>query len=357
MPLASEHRSKLDSIVAQMEANGESPEYIQGVVDDFKGKYEGAPDRVSMPEGRMHKFYEPTAEENFTPSKPTQEAMVDWGIPLGMTLATGGLATSGVVGKIGQALATPLGMGTATAAEEKLRGASLPQAAMTGVLAGTGLKYAPAAAAGVAEKVLPFVPMKPAYRALIQHALKRGAIEAVEEAPAVAKVAPKAVEAVKQAEKAVAEGPWQGPIKKWGMTAAEEAERNARIDAALARQAEEVAQNAPRIPAKAPVAHSEAPKSVRTGKTTSKTSSALKEATKSPSRRIQENSGISPEDVTAFVQKQMGDPAKGGAGQSAGQTADALYRLLATTEGMTPYRAKQIVTMVVQATPELLKVQ
>jgi len=32
-------RNKLDGIVSEMISNGESDEYIQGVVDDFKSKY------------------------------------------------------------------------------------------------------------------------------------------------------------------------------------------------------------------------------------------------------------------------------------------------------------------------------
>lgn len=39
--LSEEHRSKLDSIIEQMEANGERPEDIQFVVNDFKTKYSG----------------------------------------------------------------------------------------------------------------------------------------------------------------------------------------------------------------------------------------------------------------------------------------------------------------------------
>ena len=39
MPLSEQYRSKLDTIVGQMEANGESPENIRFVVNDFKQKY------------------------------------------------------------------------------------------------------------------------------------------------------------------------------------------------------------------------------------------------------------------------------------------------------------------------------
>jgi hypothetical protein len=42
MPLSEERRSQLDSIVQQMEANGEPEDAIRFVVSDFKGKYEGA---------------------------------------------------------------------------------------------------------------------------------------------------------------------------------------------------------------------------------------------------------------------------------------------------------------------------
>lgn len=39
--LSEDSRSKLDGIVAKMQSNGESDQYIQGVVNDFKGKYGG----------------------------------------------------------------------------------------------------------------------------------------------------------------------------------------------------------------------------------------------------------------------------------------------------------------------------
>jgi len=50
MPLTEQNRQKLDGIVSQMETNGEKPENIQFVVNDFKSKYEQAtPAQPSAP--------------------------------------------------------------------------------------------------------------------------------------------------------------------------------------------------------------------------------------------------------------------------------------------------------------------
>lgn len=51
MPLAEADRQKLDGIVGQMESNGESPEAIHSLIDDFRSKYE-AP-TLPAPEGPL----------------------------------------------------------------------------------------------------------------------------------------------------------------------------------------------------------------------------------------------------------------------------------------------------------------
>ena len=62
--LNEQHRTKLDSIVSQMESNGEDESYIQSVVEDFKSKYDKTPN-VNLQITNMPKNIQGTPSQLF----------------------------------------------------------------------------------------------------------------------------------------------------------------------------------------------------------------------------------------------------------------------------------------------------
>src|SRR6476469_1547547 len=68
MPLSEAHRSKLDSVVSQMEANGEAPDAIQAVVEDFKAKYSSAGVQAPAAQAPQKPGFIQSAAEHFGPT-------------------------------------------------------------------------------------------------------------------------------------------------------------------------------------------------------------------------------------------------------------------------------------------------
>lgn len=76
MPLSEQRRSQLDAIVQRMQANGETDDYIQAVVNDFKNKY--ANESAITP--AVGEFMPVTAIQPWT--KLMETAGVALGVPL-----------------------------------------------------------------------------------------------------------------------------------------------------------------------------------------------------------------------------------------------------------------------------------
>jgi len=70
MPLKEQDRAKLDKIVQQMEANGESDNYIRSVVNDFKSKYGGDDITGLAPGQKLPGMHKPEVDmhEQITPA-------------------------------------------------------------------------------------------------------------------------------------------------------------------------------------------------------------------------------------------------------------------------------------------------
>ena len=73
--LSEEHRQKLDSIVMQMEANGESEDDIRFVVGDFKNKYSSPEKQPAQPEesNKWLKAFLPEATEKMSQTAPSYD--------------------------------------------------------------------------------------------------------------------------------------------------------------------------------------------------------------------------------------------------------------------------------------------
>ena len=107
MPLNEQDRLKLDGIVSQMESNGERPEDIQLVVNDFKSKYERASAPATIAEMRRRE------EQGMVAALPEAQAAVAVGSTAQLNRAVQDAGNVGkmerFVGTMGQ-MAEPTGM-------------------------------------------------------------------------------------------------------------------------------------------------------------------------------------------------------------------------------------------------------
>ena len=107
MPLNEQDRLKLDGIVSQMESNGERPEDIQLVVNDFKSKYERAAAPATIAEMRRRE------EQGMVAALPEAQAAVAVGSTAQLNKAVQDASKVGrmesFVGTMGQ-MAEPTGM-------------------------------------------------------------------------------------------------------------------------------------------------------------------------------------------------------------------------------------------------------